>query len=145
MALLREKHKWIKLPPALTIDYELTLREQKIEVMLLTIKVSKLCPLRTFMINDVSFVDARLEDKTVKFFEDVVTEFLHKGIDDVNELNIDKMRMGVIIRDFSSFADKLSHAMIRFMSIRKKINGGLKYDLEDRYDKSYKENKDQQY
>ena len=44
---------------------------------------------------------------------------------------MDKLRMGVIVRDFSYFAEKLVEKMIKVLHVEKKINGGLKYDLDD--------------
>lgn len=43
---------------------------------------------------------------------------------------MDRLRMGVIMRDFSDFAEKLAEKMTKVLSVKKKINGGLKYDLE---------------
>lgn len=77
LTALKNRHPWIKLPPEVTIDSELKLRaDHPSQAMQLILKVNKLCPLRTFLINDASFVENKTEDKTVKFFDNTVQEFL---------------------------------------------------------------------
>ena len=42
---------------------------------------------------------------------------------------MDRLHIGVVVRDFREFSEKLAEKIVRVLSVKRKINGGLKYDL----------------
>lgn len=127
---LKSKYPWIRLPSSLTIDSELTPRtEGPGQALQLILKVNKLCPLRTLLINDASFVEGKPLDKSVKFFDSTVQEVFQNALDGRNEVIMDRLHINVVMRDFKEFAEKLAEKVTKVLSVQRKINGGLKYDL----------------